>query len=237
MWTKNFQMYKLDFEKAEKPDIKLPTPVGSWKKQENFRKKNIYCYFIDYAKAFECVDHNKLKILKEIRTPDHLISGFLRNLYTCQEATVRTRHGTMDWFKIGKGVCQSCLLSPCLFKLYAEHIRWNERLDESLPGIKTVSRNNNNLRYTDDTTLMAESEEELKSLLMRLREESEKAGLKLNIHKTVIMTLGPITSWQMKKKRKQLQILFFRAKTSLQTVNTVMKLKDVCFLEGKLWQI
>ena len=125
--------------------------------------------------------------------PDHLPS-LLRNLYAGQEATVRTGHGTTDWFQIGKGVCQGCILSPCLFNLYAEYIMRNTGLDEAQAGIKISGRNINNLRYVDDTTLMSENEE-LKSLLMKVKEESEKVGLKLNIQKTKIMASGPITSW------------------------------------------
>ena len=121
----------------------------------------------------------------------------LRNLYAGQEATFRTGHGTTDWFQTGKGVCQGCILSPCLFNLYAEDIMRNARLDEAQTGIKIAGRNINNIRYTDDTTLMAESEEELKRLLMKVEEESEKIGLKLNIQKTKIMASGPITSWQI----------------------------------------
>ena len=121
----------------------------------------------------------------------------LRNLYAGQEATVRTGHGTTDWFQIGKGVCQGCMLSPCLFNLYAEHIMRNAGLEEAQAGIKIAGRNINNLRYADDTTLMAESDEELKSLLLKVKEESEKVGLKLNIQKTKIMASGPITSWQI----------------------------------------
>ena len=139
-------------------------------------QKNIYFCFIDYTKAFDCVDHNKLwKILKETGIPDHLIC-LLSNLYAGQEATVRTGHGTTDWFQIGKGVCQGCLLSPCLFNFYAEYIMQNARLDESRAEIKTVRRNINNLRHADDTTLMAESEEELKSFLMKVKVESEKVS-------------------------------------------------------------
>ena len=150
------------------------------KKAREFQK-NIYFCFIDYAKAFDCVDHNKLwKILKEIGIPDHL-TCILRNVYGGQEATVRTEHGTTDWFQIGKGVCQGYILSPYLFNLYAEHIVWNSRLDEAQAEIKTAGRNINNLRYADDTTLMAEGEGELKNLLMKVKEESEKVGLKLNI--------------------------------------------------------
>ena len=127
--------------------------------------------------------------------PDHL-TCLLRNLHAGQEATVRTGHGKTDWFKIGRGVHQSCILSPCLFNLYAEYIMQKARLDETQAGIKTAGRNTNNLRYADDTTLMAESEEELKSLLMKVKEENEKAGLKLNIQKTRIMASAHITSWQ-----------------------------------------
>ena len=151
-------------------------------------KKNIYFCFIDYAKAFDCVDHNKLwKTLKEMRIPDHL-TWLLRNLYAGQEATVRTGHGTTDWFQIGKGVRQGCILSPCLFNLYAEYIMWNAGLDEAQAGIKIAGRNISNLRYADDTTLMTESEE-LNSLLMKVKEESEKVVLKLNIQKTKIMAI------------------------------------------------
>ena len=135
---------------------------------------DIYFCFTDYAKAFDCVDHNKLwKILKEMGIPDHL-TCLLRNLYAGQEATVRTGHGTTDWFQIGKGVHQGYILSPCLFNLYAEYIMQNARLDEAQTGIKITGKNINNLRYADDTILMSESEEELKSLLMRVKEERLK---------------------------------------------------------------
>ena len=127
--------------------------------------------------------------------PDHL-TCLLRDLYADQEVTVRTGHGTMNWFQTGKGVHQGCM-SPCLFSLYAEYIMWNARLDETQAGIKTARRNINNLRYADDTTLMAESKEILKSFLMKLKEESEKTGLKLSIQKTKIMPSSPITSWQI----------------------------------------
>jgi len=147
---------------------------GITEKEREFQK-NIYFCFIDYAKAFDCVDHNKLwKILKEMGIPDHL-TCLLRNLYAGQEATVRTGHGTMDWFKIGKGVYQGCILSPCLFNLHAEYIMRNAKLDESQAGIKTARRNINNFICADDTTLMAESEKEPKSLLIRVKEESEKS--------------------------------------------------------------
>ena len=133
---------------------------------------------------------------KEMGIPDHL-TGLLRNLYAGQEATVRTGHGTIDWFQIGEGIHQGCILSPCLFNLYAEYIMRNVGLDETQAGIKIARRNINNLRYADDTTLVAESKEELKSLLLKVKQEREKAGLKLNIQKTKIMASGPITSWQI----------------------------------------
>ena len=162
------------------------------KKAREFQK-NIYFCFIDYSKAFDCVDHNTLwNVLKEMGIPDHL-TCLLRNLYAGQEATARTGHGTTDGFQIGKGVHQSCILSPCLFNLYAEYITRNAGPEETQAGIKIARRNINNLRYADDTTLMAENEEELKILLMKVKEESEQGGLKLNIHKTKIMASGPIT--------------------------------------------
>ena len=149
-------------------------------KAREFQKKIYFC-FIDYAKAFDPVDHNKLwNILKEMEIPDHL-TWLLRNLYAGQEATVRTGHETMDWFQIGKGVHQSHILSPCLFDLYAEYIMWNIGLDESQCGLKIAGRNISNLRYADDITLMAESKEELRSLLMEVKEEREITGLNLNI--------------------------------------------------------
>ena len=160
-------------------------------------QKNIYFCFIDYAKAFDCVDHNKLwKILKEMGIPDHL-TCLLRNLYAGQEAKVRTGRGTTDWFQIGKGVHQGCILSPCLFNLYAEYIMQNAGLDEAQAGIKIARRNINNLRYADDSSLMAESEEKLRRLLMKVKEESEKAGLKFNLQKTKILASSSITSWQI----------------------------------------
>ena len=183
-------LFKLILEKAEELEIKLPTSVGSLRKQE-FQKK-IYFSFIDYAKVFDCVDHHKLfKTFKEMGIPDHL-TCLLRNLYEGQGATVRTGHGTTDCFQIGKGVHQVCILSPCLFNLYAEYIMRNAGMDEAQAVIKISWRNINNLRYADDATLMTESKE-LKSLLMRVKEESEKAGLKLNIQKMKIMASSPIT--------------------------------------------
>ena len=161
-------MYKLDSEKAKGTEIKLPTSIGLQKKQKSSRK-NIYFCFTDYARAFDYVDHNKLwKILQEMGIPD-LLTCLLRNLYAGQEATVRTGHGTTDWFQIGKGVRQGCILSPCLFNLYTQYIMRNAGLEEAQAGIKIAGRNINNLRYADDITLRAESEEELKSLLMKVK--------------------------------------------------------------------
>ena len=188
-------MFKLDLENAEEPEMKLPTSIGSLKKQEF--QKNIYFCFIDYAKAFDWVDHNQLwKIHKDMRIADHL-SCLLRNLYASQEATVRTEHRITDWFRIGKGVHQGCILSLCLFNLYAKYIMRNAGLDEAQAEIKNTRRNINNLRYADDTTLMAESEKELKNLLMKVKEESEKVGLKLSIQKTKIVASDPITWLQI----------------------------------------
>ena len=167
-----------------------------FKKTREFQK-NIYFCFTDYVKAFDCVDHNKLwKILQEMGIPDHL-TCLPRNLFAGQEATVRTGHGTKNWFQIGKVAQQGCILSPCLFNLHAEYIMRNAGLEEAQAGIKIARRNINNLRYADDTTLMAESEEELKSLLMKVKVESEKIGLKLNTQKMKIMASGPITSWEI----------------------------------------
>ena len=178
------------------------------------------------------MDHNKLwEILKEFGIPDYL-SYLLGNLYAGQEATVRTGHGTTDWFQIRKGVRQGCILSPCLFNLCAEYIMQNMGLDEAQAGIKIARRNISNLRYADDSTLMAESKDELKSLLMKVKEESEKVGLKLNLQKTKIMISGPITSWQTDGKTVEtVQTLFWGAPKSLQMVIAAMKLKDACSLE------
>ena len=178
------------------------------------------------------MDHNKLwKILKELGIPPDL----LRNLYAGQEATVRTGHETTDWFQIGKGVRQGCILSPCLFNLYAQYIMRYAGLDEAQAGIKIARRNINNLRYADDTTLMAESEENLKSLLMKVKEESEKVGLKLKIQKTKNMASSPIPSWQIDGERVEKWLtLFLWAPKSLQMVTAAMKLKDPYSLERKL---
>ena len=191
-------MFKLDLEKAEEPEIKLPTSVGSSKKQESSRKTSNSA-LLTTPKPFPVwITANCGEFFKR---RDHL-TCLLRNLYAGQEATVRTGHGTTDWFQIGKGVHQYCILSPCLFNLYAEYIMRNAGLDEAQAGIKIAGRKISNLRYTDDTTLMAESEE-LKSLLITVKEESEKVGLKLNIQKTKIMASGPITSWLIGEQGKQ----------------------------------
>ena len=172
-------------------------------------QKNIYLCFIDDTKAFDCVDQNKLrKILKEMGIPNYL-TYLLQNLYACQETTVRIRYGITDWFQIGKGGHQDCILSPFLFNFYAEYIMRKVGLDEAQAGIKIAWRNINNLRDADDTTLTAESEEELKCLLMKVKEEGQKTGLKLNIQKTNIMASGPITSWQIDGgKVETIQTLF-----------------------------
>ena len=191
----NFQIFKLVLEKAEESEIKLPTSTGSSKKQKSSRKTSISA-LLTMPKPLTVWTRTNWKIVKEMGVPDHL-TCLLRNLYVGQEATVRTGHGTTDWFQIGKGVRQGCILSPCLFNLYAEYIMRNAGLEEAQAGIKVAGRNINYLIYADDTTLMAESEEELKSLLIKVKMESEKVGLQLNIQKTKIMASGPITSWQI----------------------------------------
>ena len=159
----------------------------------------------------------------------------MTNLYAGQEATVRTGHGTTDWFQIGKGVHQGCILLPCLFNVYAEYIMRNTGLEEAQARIRIAGRDINNLRYADDTTLMAESEEKLKSLLMKMKKESEKVGLKLNIQKTKIMASGPITSWQIHEETMETVIDFtFWAPELLLMVTADMKLKEACSLKEKL---
>ena len=195
--------------------------------------KNIYFCFIDYVNAFDCVDHNKVwKILRDGNTR-HL-TCLLRNLYAGQEATVRTGHGTTDWFQTRKGVCHDCILSPCLSNLYAEYTMRNTGLEEAQAGIKSARSNINNPRYADDTTLMAESKE-LKSLLMKVKEESEKVGLKLNMQKTNIMASDPNTSWQIDGETVEtVSDLIWGALKPLQMVTAAMKLKDTYSLEEKL---
>ena len=181
-------MFKLDLEKAEEPEIKLPTSIGSSKKQESSRKTSISA-LLTMPKPLTVWITRNWKIFQEMGILDHL-TCLLRNMYAGQEATVRTGHGTTGWFQIGKGVHQGCILSPCLFNLHAEYIMRNSGLEEAQGRIKIARRNINNLRYADDTSFMAESEEELKSLLIKVKEESEKVGLKLTAS-------GPITSWQI----------------------------------------
>ena len=185
-------MFKLDLKKGEEPEIKLPTSAGSSKKQESSWKTSTFA-LLTTPKPLTMRITTNWEILLEMGIPDDL-TCLLRNLYAGQEATVRTRHGTTDWFHNGKEVRQGCILSPCLFNSYAEYIMRNAWLDEAQAGIKIAGRNLNNLRYADDTTLMAESEE-LKRLLMKVKEKSEKVGLKLNIQKMKIMASGPTASW------------------------------------------
>ena len=206
--VKNLQARLKQYMNCELPDVQacFRKGIGTrdqianifWiiEKARQFQK-NIYFCFIDYAKAVDCVDHNKLwNILKEMGISDHL-TCLMRILYSGQEATVRTIHGITDLFQIEKGVRQGCILSPCLFNLYAVYTMWNVRLEEAKGGIKIAGKNINNLRYEDNTILTAESEKELKSLLMKVKEESKNVGLKLNIQKTKIMASGSTTSWQI----------------------------------------
>ena len=184
-------------------------------------QKNIYFCFIDYAKAFDCVDHNSLwKILKETGIAEHL-TCLMRILNAGQAATVRTGYGTA-WFQIGKGVHQGCILSLCLFNLHVEYIMRNAGLDEAQAGIKIARRSINNLRYKDNTTLTAESEE-----LMKMKEESEKVGLKLSIQKAKIMVSSPITSWQIDSETKETvrEFIFLGSK-----ITAALKTKDTCYL-------
>ena len=217
-------MFKLVLEKAEEPKIKLTTFAGLLKKQDSSKKTSISA-LLTMPKPLTVWITINCKISKEMGITDHF-TCLLRNLYVGQEATVRTGHGT-DWFQIGKRVREGCMLSPCLFNFYAEYIMRNARLEETQAGIKIAGRNINNLRYVDDTTLMAGSEEELKSLLMKVKEESENVGLKLNIQKTKIMVSSPITSWQI-----QWLILFFWAPKSLKMVTGAIKLKDTPWKES-----
>ena len=189
-------MFKLVLEKVEEPEIKLPTSAGSWKKQESSRKTSISALLTMPKPLTVWITIN---CGKEMGIPEHL-TCLLRNLYAGQEATFRTGRGTTDWFQIGKGVHQGCILSLYLFNLYAEYIMRNTGLEEAQAGIKIAGKNINNLIYADDTTLMAESEEELKSLLMKVKEESEKVGFKLIIQETKILVFGPITSWQIDRE-------------------------------------
>ena len=186
---------EVGFRKAEEPEIKLATSTGSLKKQAGARKASISA-LLTVPKPLTVWITTNWKILEEMGIPDHL-TYLLRNLYVGQEATVSTGHGTTDWFQMGKGVRQPCILSPCLFNFYAEYILRNTGLDEALAGIKIAGRNISNLGYADDTTLVAENKEGLNSLLMKVKVKSEKIGLKLNIQKMNITASGPISSWQI----------------------------------------
>ena len=224
-------MFKLDLQKAGEPEIKLATSVGSLQKQESSRKTSTSA-LLTMPKLLTVWVTKNWKILKDMGIPDHL-TFLLRNTYAAQEATVRS--GTTDWVQIGKGVRQGCILLPCLFNLYTEYIMQNARFGEAQAEIKIATRNISNLRYADDTALMAESEEELKSLLMKVKEKSEKVGLKLNIQKTKIMTSGPMTSWEIDGETVEtVSDFIFWAPESLQMVIAAMKLKDVYSLEEKL---
>ena len=193
-WTVHLQMLKLDLEKSEEPEIKLPTSTGSSKKKDSSRKTPTFAYLTTPMPLPVWITTNCGKFFKrwEYQTT---LPGFWEICMQVKKQ-VRTRHGTTDWFQIWKGVHQGCILSPCLFNLYTEYIVWNARLDEAQAGIKISRRNINNIRYADDITLMAESKEELKRLLMKVRKDSEKVGLKLNIQKTKIMASISISSVQ-----------------------------------------
>ena len=235
MWTMNYQMFKLDLEKAEEPEIKLRTSAGSSKKQEG-SIKNIYFYFIDYAKAFDCVDQNKLwKILKEMGMPDHL-TCLLRNVYAGHEATVRTGHGTTVWFQKRKGVCQGCILSPCLFNFYAEYIMRNAGLEEAQAGIKITRRNINNLicrghksysrKWREPKKPLDESERgECKSWLKAQHSENEDHGI----------CFHHFMKYRSGNSGNSVRVYFLLAPKSLQMVIAATKLKDAYSLEGKLW--
>ena len=225
-------MFELDFEKAEEQEIKLPTSVGSLKKQE-ISRKIFTSASLTMPKPLTVWITTNWKILKEMGMPDHLVC-LLRNLYAGQETIVRTGHGTKAWFQIGKGVHQGCILSPCLFNLYAEYIMRNTGLDEAQAGIKIARRNINNLRYADDTTLMAEREE-LKSLLVKVKEESVKVDLNLNIWKTKIMASGPITSWHLDGEAMETVTDFIFGDSKITADGDCsLEIKRCFFFEGKL---
>ena len=208
-----------------------PTPVLS---EKPHRQRAVWRATVHRVTKSQTLLKHLWKIIKEMGIPVNL-TCLLRNLYAGQ-ATVRTGHGTTDWLQIGKGVYQGCILSPCVFNFCAEYIMRNTGLDEAQARIKIAERNINNLRYADDTTLRAESEEELKSFLMKVQEESEKVGLKLNIQKTKTTASSPITSWQIDRETVGTVRLYFAggAPKSLPMVTAAMKLKDACSLEEKL---
>ena len=228
-------MFKLDLEKAEEPEIKLPTSTGSSKKQRVSGKPSTSALLTVPQPMTVWIRTNGGKFFKKMGIPDHL-TCLLRNLYAGQEATVETRLETADWFQIGKGVHQWCILSPCLFNLYTGYLMQNASLDEAHARIKIPGRNINNVRYADDTTtLVEECEEELKSLLMKVKEESEKSGLRLNIQETKIMASSSITSWQIDGETMEtVRDFIFSGSKITADVDCSMKLKDTCFLEEKL---
>ena len=231
----NFQVFKLDSEKAEEPEIKLSTPTGSLQKRESSKKTSTSA-LLTTPKLLTVWITTNCGIFLEMGIPDCL-TGLLRNLYAGQEATVRIGHGTTDYFQIRKGVCEGCILSLCLFNLHAEYIMRNAGLDEAQGGIKIAWRNINNLRYTDDTTLMAETEEEQKSLLMKVKEENEKIGLKLNIQKTKIMASSPITSWQIDGETMETVTGFiFLGSKITSDGDCSHEIKNTCSFEEKLCQ-
>ena len=226
-------MFKLVLEKAEEPEIKLPTSAGSWKKPESSRKTSVSA-LLTIPKPLTVWITINWKILKEMGIPDHL-TCLLRNLYAGQESAVRTGHGTTDWFQIGKGIRQGCILSPCLFNLCAEYIIRNIGLEEAQAEIKIVGRNINNLRYADDTTLMAESEEELKSLLMKVKWRVKiwlKAQHTENEDHGIQSHHFMANRWR--NSGNSVRLYFGGAPKSLQMVTAAMKLKDAYSLEGKL---
>uniref|UniRef100_A0A023G723 Putative outcast ele5 orf2-h 1e-60-j 4 n=1 Tax=Amblyomma triste TaxID=251400 RepID=A0A023G723_AMBTT len=210
MWIGSFRTCKLGFTRTEELETTLPTFAGSWKKQVEFQKP-IYFSFSHYVKTFDCVDHSRLwQDLQKMGVTVHLIC-LLRNLYEGQEATVRTGHGLTYCFPLEKVLRQGCILSPCLFSLYAECIMRKAGLDESSAGVNIAGKRINNLRYADDTTLMAESEVELKKCLTRVQDESEKFGLKLNVKKTKIMASCPIKSCSIKGQGEAVTDFLFLA--------------------------
>ena len=226
-------MLKLYLAKAEEPEIKLLTSTESSKKQQSSRKTSTSA-LLTMPKPLTVWTITNWKILKEMGIPDHQ-TCLLINLYAGQETTVRTGHETTEWFQIRKGVHQGCILSPCLFNLYEDYIMRNAGLDEAQTGIKIAGKNINNLRYADDTTLMAESKDDLKSLLMKVKEESEKVGLKLNIQKTKIMASGHITSRQINGETVEtVRDFIFSGSKITADGDCSLKLKDACSLEGKL---
>ena len=221
------------FRKGRGTRDKMPNICWIIEKAREFQK-NIYFYFIDYAKVFNCVDHNKLwKILKEMGIPDHL-TCLLRNLHAVQEETVTTGCGTTDYFQIGKGLHQGCILSPCLFNLYAEYIMRNAGLEEAQAGIKIARRNINNLRYADDTTIMAESEEEIKSLLMKVKEESEKKKAQHSENEDHGIWSHHFMANRWGNSRNSDRLYFLGLQNHCRQGTAAMKLKDAYSLEGKL---